>query len=135
MKKSYLKISAVFLLVFISVNIFANAILSDFQVISENGNVILNWQTSQEINLKHFIVERKSTNGPFMELGNIPATGDNSVYSFIDENAYKSHDAIYTYRLKIVDNDNTVSYSNEVSVSHSPSTVKRTWGSIKALFR
>jgi len=42
---------------------------------------------------------------------------------------------IFIYRLKIVDTNGQASYSNEVSVSHNVSGVKRTWGSIKAMFR
>ncbi|MBE2279223.1 MAG: hypothetical protein IAE91_02440 [Ignavibacteriaceae bacterium] len=61
--------------------------------------------------------------------------GSNSSYSFLDEGAYKSSDVLYIYRLKIIDKDNTQAYSKEISVNHAVSGVKKTWGSIKAMFR
>ena len=131
MKRAFLLI---FLIAF-SVSLFAGAYLSYFHVRSEDNNIVLNWQTTQEINLKDFKIERRSSDGPFMEIGSVSATGENSIYSYTDENAFKTNDALYVYRLKLVDNDATSTYSIEVAVSHNPTTVKRTWGSIKALFR
>jgi hypothetical protein len=122
-------------LIFLTINLFAGAFLSYFHVRSEEDNIILNWQTSQEINLKEYKIERRSSTGPFVEIGSVKATGDNSIYTFTDENAFKTSDALYVYRLKLVDQDATSTYSIEVAVSHNPTTVKRTWGSIKALFR
>lgn len=123
------------ILTVLSTVVIASAYLSFFNVRSENDNVILNWQSSQEINLKTYEVERKTSTGSFVNIGEVAAQGDNTLYTFVDENVFKTDDAIYIYRLKIIDNDGSASYSIEVAVSHSPSPVKRTWGSIKALFR
>ena len=134
MKKSLpLTISLILLLQIGS--LLAGAFINYFHASSDGDNVILSWQTSQEINVKDYVIERKTLNGNFIELAIILPRGDNSSYSYVDESAYKTSDAIYIYRLKIVDNDLNISYSSEVTVSHSVSSVKRTWGSIKALFR
>ncbi len=120
----------------LAVSTFAGAYLSYFHVRSDENNIVLNWQTTQEINLKEFAIERRSSDGPFVEIGNVKAIGNNSVYTFIDENAFKTTDALYVYRLKIIDNGSTTpTYSSEVAVSHKTTDIKRTWGSIKALFR
>jgi hypothetical protein len=42
---------------------------------------------------------------------------------------------MYSYRIKVIAFDNSVSYSNIVSVSHSVSGIRRTWGMIKEMFR
>jgi hypothetical protein len=118
-----------------SVYLFAGAHLTFFHARSENENVVINWQTSEEINISEFAVERKASNSAFMEIGRVDAKGDNSLYSFIDQNAYKTDDVLFIYRLKIVGDENTYSYSKEITVSHTTSVGKRTWGSIKALFR
>jgi hypothetical protein len=39
------------------------------------------------------------------------------------------------YRLKLVRPDKSFTYSNSVSVTHSVSSIKRTWGMIKEMFR
>lgn len=119
-----------------SVYLFAGAFLTFFHARSENENVAISWQTAEETNITDFVIERKASNSVFMEIGIVEAKGDNSLYSFIDQNAYKSDDVIFIYRLKIMPNDNTIpSYSKEITVSHTTSVGKRTWGSIKALFR
>lgn len=114
---------------------FAGAYLDYFHARSENENVRLEWKTGEEINLQKFVIERKTPQNPFIEISTIQPKGSNSFYSYLDEAAYRPSDLIFVYRLKIVDNNNQVSYSNEVSVSHNLSGVKRTWGSIKAMFR
>ncbi len=135
MKSSALAIKAL-LVFFISISVISGgAFLSFFHASSEGDNVALNWQTGDEVNLKNFVIERKPANGEFGEIAVLESKGDNSFYTFIDESAYKTNDALYNYRLKIIDNDNSVTYSAVVSVTHSVSSVKRTWGSIKALFR
>jgi hypothetical protein len=128
-------INIVFLLALTSVYILAGAHLTFFHARSENENVVINWQTSEESNITEFVIERKASNSVFMEIGRLEAKGDNSLYSFVDQNAYKSDDVLFIYRLKIVGSDNAYSYSNEITVSHTTSVGKRTWGSIKALFR
>ncbi len=120
-------------LVTISV-IYAGVELISFTAKSQNGNVILNWQTASETNLKNFVVERKSVDGNFFEIAVVEPKSDKN-YQYIDQSAFKTLDAVYSYRIKIVDNDGSVSYSGVQSVYHNVSSVKRTWGSIKALFR
>lgn len=115
--------------------LLAGAQLLKFNVRSSSGNIVVEWQTSSETNLKQFVVERKTYNGSFIEVGSVLPRADRN-YEFVDQTAFKTSDQLYIYRLKIVDNDGSVSYSEEKSVAHSNvSSVKRTWGSIKALFR
>jgi hypothetical protein len=116
--------------------IFAGAKLTFFNAKSEGGDIVLEWQTAQETNLKEFIVQRRTLNSKYIDLAKVNPKGDNSLYTYRDESAYKTTDAFFIYRLKIVDTDGSnPHYSAEVSISHNISSVKRTWGSIKALFR
>lgn len=132
MKNKLLHIS---ILLFASSIIFAGAFIQFFTAKSEGDDIRLEWRTGEETNLKMFVVERKTHNNGFIEIGSVNPKGSNSSYVFIDQNVYKTTDLIFTYRLKIIDNNNQFSYSSEVSVTHSVSGVKRTWGSIKAMFR
>ncbi|MCH7826505.1 MAG: hypothetical protein IIC75_00810 [Bacteroidetes bacterium] len=132
MKRTWFKFLFAFVLISTA---FAGAFLDYFQVRSEGGNVVVEWKTSQETNLDKFVVERKSPQGVFIELATIAPKGSNSFYNYIDKGAYKSTDLLFIYQLKIVDTDNKVTYSSPASISLSISGVKRTWGSIKAMFR
>lgn len=115
--------------------VFAGATLEFFRGRSESDKVILEWKSREEIALKEFIVERKSVSSEYIPIGTVQPKGNNSFYTFVDETAFKSLGSVYYYRLKIVDFNGSVSYSNEISILHSVSSVKRTWGSIKAMFR
>ncbi len=121
------------------ISIFAlGTTLSLFNAYSSGENIIVNWQTSDEVNLKEFVVQRKSLNMSYVEIGIIDAKGSNNYYTFVDENVFsKSTNEVFVYRLKLVNTNSGVgaTYSDEITVSHNISSVKRTWGSIKALFR
>lgn len=123
------------LLILLTSLILGGAMISLFQARSDGEDIVLEWQTTQETNLKEFVVQRRTPSGEFTDLEVIVPKGDNSFYTYRDESAYKTSEAFYIYRLKIVDNDNSVTYSAEISIAHQVSSVKRTWGSIKALFR
>ena len=130
MKLSY------FLLVFlVATTVFAGTFLEYFQGRSDGEDIRIEWKTQDEVNLQHFKIERKTPQSSFVDITTIQPKGSNSYYTFLDQSAYKSNNLLFIYRLKIVDANGQVSYSNEVSVSHSVSGVKRTWGSIKAMFR
>jgi hypothetical protein len=123
-----------FLLILIS-TAFAGAFIDFISARSEGDNVKIEWKTGEEKEIQEFVIERRSVNGYFSQISTIQPKGSNSYYYYRDENAYKSSDFVFVYRLKIVDSDNSFSYSKEITVSHSVSGVKRTWGSIKAMFR
>ncbi len=134
MKFSKGKIILLFLIIFSTA--FATAYIYDVQGRSESGDVKIHWRTQQENNLDHFAIERKSSKqGSYIEIATVDPKGDNSVYDFVDRSAYKSNDVYFIYQIKIVDRNQQVSYSEEITVAPVISGVKRTWGSIKALFR
>ncbi len=130
------KLTTVLLLIFLVISVaFAGALLDYFHAQSEADNVKLEWKTTTESNLANFIIERKTPDSDFIELATVAPKGNNSVYTYLDQAAYKMTNPVFVYRLKILDLDGSVSYSSTVSVSPNISGVKRTWGSIKAMFR
>jgi lipopolysaccharide export LptBFGC system permease protein LptF len=130
----YLSIKILLILTLVSVA-FAGAYLDYFQAKSEGDNVQVEWKTGDETNVNHFSIQRKTPQTSYVEIATVQAKGNNSFYSFIDQSIYKTQDVIFVYQLKIVDNNAQTSFSSEVSVSPNISGVKRTWGSIKAMFR
>jgi hypothetical protein len=125
----------ILLILVISTVAFAGAFLDYFQARTDGDNIKLEWKTGDETNVNHYSIERKTPQQTYVEIATIQPKGSNSFYTYIDQSIYKTHDVLFVYMLKIVDNNQTVSYSNEVSVSPNISGVKRTWGSIKAMFR
>lgn len=133
MKKAVTKTAILLSILFL----FLGVEYSNFTVDSNSNSVILSWQTGSEAQLNEIAIKRKiAHDGVYSVIETIAAKGDNSSYTFIDENAYKVEDGVYTYQLQFINNDGTSSTSKEEqSVAVIASVGKKTWGSIKALFR
>ena len=132
------RLSGIFLiLLLVTATAVGGAFLDYFNGRSDGDNIVLEWKTRSESNLQRYEIQRKAgRDGEFATLTTVSPKGSNSLYSYIDRSAYKSTESIYVYRLKIVETSGSpASYSNEITISHSVSSVKRTWGSIKAMFR
>ena len=101
---------------------------------SNGTTIVVRWISETELDVRGFQVERRAgTDGPFILLTApyIPAKGDGSTYEFVDNAAYRVTDNLYQYRITAVGNNSTY----YVTVNHRVSSVRRTWGSIKAMFR
>ncbi len=101
---------------------------------SNGTNIIVRWMSESEIDVRGYQVERRAgTDGPFVLLTTpyIPAKGDGATYEFVDNAAYRVTDNLYQYRITAIGNNATY----YVTVNHRVSDVRRTWGSIKAMFR
>jgi hypothetical protein len=125
-------------LVMVTLLLFGAVYIERFTVKSDNSNVTIEWKTGEEINVDRFEIERSTGNSDsFILISSVAPRGSNSEYQFVDRTAYKNEDAIYIYRLKIIDKNPLVApvYTNAVSVTHKVSSVKSTWGSIKSMFR
>ena len=107
-----------------------------FQASSDGNNVTLRWVTEDESLVAHFEVERRTgTDGAFRSIASLDAKGP-SAYEFIDYSAFMKVTTVYQYRIKVLfSNGNSPIYTNTLTVSHTVSGVRRTWGSIKAMFR
>lgn len=116
--------------------VFAGAELSAFHAYPVVDHCRLEWQTGAETNLSVFVIERASDSQVFAPVGQINAKGSYSDYEFTDSRPLTADvTRVFFYRLKIVDRDGTVSYSDVQEVSLTFSAVQHTWGSVKAMFR
>lgn len=106
------------------------------QANSDGVNVTLRWITDDEATVAHFEVERRSgTDGAFISLATVDPKGS-SLYEYIDNSAFRKIVTLYQYRVKIVyTNGTNPTYTGILTVSHTVSGVRRTWGSIKSMFR
>lgn len=81
-----------------------------------NNTVILKWTTATETNSYGFSIERSRDNHQFSEIAFVPAAGNSASirnYVFTD---YSVSSGQYIYRLKQIDLDGTINYSNEVEI-------------------
>ncbi|NWF90023.1 MAG: SBBP repeat-containing protein [Ignavibacteriaceae bacterium] len=93
--------------------------LTSFSAENLNNKIVLNWTTASETNNAGFEVERSINGKDFSKLVFIPGNGTTTEkhnYSFIDENISA---VLYFYRLKQIDLNGTISFSNIVEVDAS----------------
>lgn len=99
--------------------------LINFSASYRNGVTTLNWETDNEINFSHYVVERKSEEGAgYLEIANKTALGNvsQSEYQHTDNISALTEDVIY-YRLKMVDVDGHYKYSNVLMVRKEKKTI------------
>jgi hypothetical protein len=108
------------------------------------ANMTIRWETSDESAVTQFVVLRREyqTGGwsEYYTVGSpVAAKGQsNSVYQFVDDGVFKSADRILEYEIRAIAQDGHVIETVSMSTLYSSgltSAAKRTWGSIKAMFR
>ncbi|MCH7963374.1 MAG: choice-of-anchor B family protein [Bacteroidetes bacterium] len=89
--------------------------LTSFTAVISERNIILNWSTATETNNLGFEVQRKS-DGDYRTIGLVDGYGTTTEiqnYSFADINP---ETGLYHYRLKQIDFDGTIEFSQEIEV-------------------
>lgn len=108
-----------------------------FSAESDGSIITIRWVSEDESGVTSYELERKAgLYGQFFLLAQVATKGNNSTYEYVDDSALRvTAESVYQYRLKILLSDGTSIYSPEITVIHAVSSVRRTWGSIKAMFR
>ncbi|MGN6400870.1 MAG: PQQ-dependent sugar dehydrogenase, partial [Flavisolibacter sp.] len=97
--------------------------LLSFKGSLENKATHLQWETANEVNTSHFIVERSIDGRNFSDIGRVEAAGYGSEtrnYTYIDNDAMLQAAEMLYYRLKMYDKDGSFTYSKIVTVSIPP---------------
>lgn len=95
---------------------------TSFTANTNGSQVILNWKTATETNNLGFEIERKSEKTNWSKIGYMEGKGtttEPSEYTFIDKTINNASGKLY-YRLKQMDYDGTISFSDEISVEFTP---------------
>ncbi|NDC87292.1 MAG: hypothetical protein EB075_00550 [Bacteroidetes bacterium] len=111
--------------------------LAQFDVVTEEGAFVIQWKTQLEDEVMRFEVLRQTTfsSGQFETIGSVVAKGAGASYQHRDDNLYKFQDEQVDYRLDVVFSTGERQTVAERSVNYFPTSVRRTWGGIKAMFQ
>lgn len=85
----------------------------------------LNWSVTNEININHYDLERSTNGSEFSKVAQVNAINASSSSAISNYNANDNVaglNGIIYYRLKIVENDGTIKYSNVINFKLSQST-------------
>lgn len=89
--------------------------LLGFNAVRQSNNVVVTWNTANEINLDHFEIERSENGTVFKSIGTVPATNTAvHAYQWNDPNPLSGTSF---YRLTMVNKDGTTRHSLVVKVS------------------
>ncbi|MFH0988829.1 MAG: hypothetical protein V1799_02305 [bacterium] len=104
----------------------------------QNGRVEIGWRSVDESDVASYEIWRASVRDDFFRivgtLDHQNLKGNGKDYVFYDEGVFKTTNA-FKYKVRIVLQNGSTFDSPVVTTSVVSSTVKRTWGSIKAMFR
>jgi hypothetical protein len=83
---------------------------------TSNENIVLNWTTRDEVNTDYFIIERSINGRSYSSDGTVRSTNNPSAIHNYQYQVKNSANGMNYFRLKMVDNDGTFSYSNIISI-------------------
>lgn len=102
---------------------------------SSNDQAILEWTTGSEIEVVEFKIQRSFDGVEFHTVKYVEPVGSRHTYRYIDDDLFKERLHTYYYRIETVLSGNRSELTRIIEVILSFSTIRRTWGSIKAMFR
>jgi hypothetical protein len=108
-------------------------LLNYFTVSSDGSDVVLEWEVQDEAAVQEFRIFRRMNDEPTgAHVVTVKPNGLRS-YQHLDDGIFKDNGQVISYELQIVTAQRTDTY--QASLSHNPTSIQRTWGSIKAMFR
>jgi hypothetical protein len=131
------KIKIFGLILLFSTILLAGSVIISIKATLENEAVKIEWTVGEEVNLNKYVIERKSDSGNWVDIAQITPKGDYSTYSYVDHTLLKNDNSFstYYYCIRIVENDGKFTRTKIITATPKISGLKRTWGSIKAMFR
>ncbi len=114
------------------------AVFSGAQAVSRPDGIYVQWWAEDESGVVGYKIQRKAGSATQFDpiMTSIMPLRTDKAYEYIDLTAFKTTDNFYQYRVIAVDNrGNEISHVDVSIIHNSVSSVRRTWGSIKAMFR
>ena len=111
--------------------------ISYFRITEEGNNLVIGWQAREESDVKEYELYRMTrlTNNQFVKVQSIPPHGPNKAYIYRDDQVFKSSSELVDYRLEVVYTDGVREQLARDQVNYTSTAIRRTWGSIKAMFQ
>ncbi|MFM8473497.1 MAG: hypothetical protein ACKOBV_08265, partial [Candidatus Kapaibacterium sp.] len=114
-----------------------------FTTKADGNSVAIEWMCTTERAVARFEVERSTDGQTYRSVGVVEPRGAYQVYRFTDpdvllkggDTQQKVVGRSYSYRIRVVGTDNSSTYSSVSSLVHNVSSVRRTWGMIKEMFK
>lgn len=110
--------------------------LEYFKVDRQGNNFLIAWKAEIEQDVRSYELLRKTSYATeFSSIQVLNAHGIGKEYQFNDDQVYKAASEQVDYRLEAVFTNGLRQQVAERKVNYTPTAIRRTWGSIKAMFQ
>ena len=110
--------------------------LNFFRVDVQESDFVITWEARVEKGVRTYELHRKTSySNEFALVEKIAARGRAVTYRYVDSEVYKAAAEQVDYQLEVVHTDGTREMKAQQQVNYTPTAVRRTWGSIKAMFQ
>ena len=111
--------------------------LSQFEVREEGRDFVISWESELEEDVRQFEIMRKTpfSNDQFVRVFEAVGHGPNKAYDFRDSQVFKSGSDQVDYQLEVVYRNGVREVLKSQSMNYTSTAVRRTWGSLKAMFQ
>jgi hypothetical protein len=111
--------------------------LSSFSIQEEGRDFVITWQSELEEDVQQYEIMRKTpySNDQFVRVHEVQAHGINRSYAFRDSQVFKSGADKVDYQLEAVYSNGVREVVKSQSLNYTTTAVRRTWGSLKAMFQ
>lgn len=110
-----------------------NVLLNSFVLQADGADIMISWEIQDESKVAEYRIFRRfedeSTQTHVVTLPN----NKQSYYTYLDNNIFKQTPKVLYYELQVVVNGQIHKFSQ--GLAHNPTSIQRTWGSIKSMFR
>lgn len=111
--------------------------LAYFRVEKEEAAFVLRWQAESEQGVRQYELYRKTplSDDRFVKIHTVSPRGAGVPYEFRDTQVFKDASETVTYSLEVVLTGGERQSFDKVSAEYTSTALRRTWGSIKAMFQ
>lgn len=119
----------------------ADVLLKSWAVEEDDAALLVRWEMNSESGVRGYRLLRKTASnvgGGFVSVGGnglIPAQGIGHVYEVRDAQLFKEAAEAVTYRIEAQLTDGRVQLLKDIDATYTSTALRRTWGSIKAMFQ
>lgn len=131
-------LSALLILVLTGASLLLGQVrLSAFEIREEGKDFRISWTTELEEEVRQFELMRRTpnSNDQFVRVYTAPAQGTGRAYGFLDSQVFKSGSDKLDYQLEAVYANGVREVVRSESMNYTSTAVRRTWGSLKAMFQ
>ncbi len=107
-----------------------------FKAERQGNNFLISWKAEIEQDVRSYELFRKTSYAAeFSSIQVLNAHGVGKEYQFKDDQVYKTASEQVDYRLEAIFTNGLRQQVAERKINYTPTAIRRTWGSIKAMFQ